>query len=124
MRKSIFTSVIILLSLSSATAQEVADSAAVAFNDSLFQSLPELMVTGNKPIVKVEGAKLVFDVNKLTKDKPVDNAFDALKNLPGVTPQDDDINLGGMQVALMVNGKLTSMSREQVLTLLKSMPAS
>ena len=124
MRKRIFTSVIILLSLSSATAQEVADSAAVAFNDSLFQSLPELMVTGNKPIVKVEGAKLVFDVNKLTKDKPVDNAFDALKHLPGVTPQDDDINLGGMQVALMVNGKLTSMSREQVITLLKSMPAS
>ena len=124
MRKRIFTSVIILLSLSSATAQEVADSAAVAFNDSLFQSLPELMVNGNKPIVKVEGAKLVFDVNKLTKDKPVDNAFDALKHLPGVTPQDDDINLGGMQVALMVNGKLTSMSREQVITLLKSMPAS
>ena len=92
MRKRIFTSVIILLSLSSATAQEVADSAAVAFNDSLFQSLPELMVTGNKPIVKVEGAKLVFDVNKLTKDKPVDNAFDALKHLPGVTPQDDSEN--------------------------------
>ena len=33
-------------------------------------------------------------------------------------------NLGGMSVALMINGKLTSMSREQVVTLLKSMPAS
>ena len=113
---------IISVSLS-AHAQEVTDSAAVAFNDSLFQSLPELMVTGNKPIVKVDGAKLVFDVNQLTKDKPVDNAFDALKHLPGVTPQGDDISLGGMSVALMINGKLTSMSREQMVTLLKSMPA-
>ena len=40
-----------------------------------------------------------------------------------MTPQGDDISLGGMSVALMINGKLTSMSREQVITLLKSMPA-
>ncbi|MDD5992651.1 MAG: signal protein, partial [Prevotellaceae bacterium] len=122
MRKTFITSIIMLLSFT-ANAQEATDSAAMAFNDSLFQTLPELMVTGNKPIVKVEGAKLVFDVNQLTKDKPVDNAFDALKHLPGVTPQGDDISLGGMSVALMINGKLTSMSREQVITLLKSMPA-
>ena len=123
MRKTIITSIIILLSLN-ANAQEVTDSTATAFNDSLFQTLPEVMVTGNKPVVKVDGAKLVFDVKQLVKDKPVDNAFDALKHLPGVTPQGDDINLGGMSVALMINGKLTSMSREQVVTLLKSMPAS
>ena len=66
MRKTFITSIIILLSFT-ANAQETTDSAAVAFNDSLFQTLPELMVTGNKPIVKVEGAKLVFDVNQLTK---------------------------------------------------------
>ena len=123
MKKTVITSIIILLSLS-ANAQEMTDSTATAFNDSLFQTLPEVMVTGNKPVVKVDGGKLVFDVKQLVKDKPVDNAFDALKHLPGVTPQGDDINLGGMSVALMINGKLTSMSREQVVTLLKSMPAS
>ena len=123
MKKAIITSIIMLMSLS-ANAQEVTDSTAIAFNDSLFQTLPELLVTGNKPVVKVDGAKLVFDVKQLIKDKPVDNAFDALKHLPGVTPQGDDISLGGMSVALMINGKLTSMSREQVVTLLKSMPAS
>ena len=119
----ILTSVFILLSLS-ANAQSVTDSTAIAFSDSVFQTLPEVMVTGNKPVVKVDGAKLVFDVKQLIKDKPVDNAFDALKHLPGVTPQGDDVNLGGMPVALMVNGKLTSMSREQMVVLLKSMPAS
>ena len=123
MRKTFITSIISLLSFT-ANAQEATDSAAVAFNDSLFQTLPEVMVTGNKPVVKVDGGKLVFDVKQLIKDKAVDNAFDALKHLPGVTPQGDDINLSGMSVALMVNGKLTSMSREQVVTLLKSMPAS
>ena len=123
MKKTVITSIIILLSLS-ANAQVTTDSTATAFNDSLFQTLPEVMVTGNKPVVKVDGGKLVFDVKQLVKDKPVDNAFDALKHLPGVTPQGDDINLGGMSVALMINGKLTSMSREQVVTLLKSMPAS
>ena len=120
MKKTVITSIIILLSLS-ANAQVTTDSTATAFNDSLFQTLPEVMVTGNKPVVKVDGGKLVFDVKQLVKDKPVDNAFDALKHLPGVTPQGDDINLGGMSVALMINGKLTSMSREQVVTLLKCM---
>ena len=123
MKKMILTSVFILLSLS-ANAQSVTDSTAIAFSDSVFQTLPEVMVTGNKPVVKVDGAKLVFDVNQLIKDKPVDNAFDALKHLPGVTPQGDDVTLGGMPVALMVNGKLTSLSREQMVVLLKSMPAS
>ncbi|MGN0282430.1 MAG: TonB-dependent receptor plug domain-containing protein, partial [Prevotella sp.] len=123
MRKTIITSFIILLPLC-ASAQEVKDSAAVAFSDSVFQTLPEVMVSGNKPVVKVDGAKLVFDVGQLIKDKPVDNAYDALKYLPGVTPQGDDINLSGMPVSLMVNGKLTSMTREQIVSLLKSMPAS
>ena len=114
MRKTFITSIIMLLSFT-ANAQEATDSVAVAFNDSLFQTLPELLVTGNKPVVKVEGAKLVFDVNQLTKNKPVDNAFDALKHLPGVTPQGDDINLGGMSVALMINGKLDYILRCMVL---------
>ena len=98
MRKTFITSIISLLSFT-ANAQEATDSAAVAFNDSLFQTLPEVMVTGNKPVVKVDGGKLVFDVKQLIKDKAVDNAFDALKHLPGVTPQGDDINLGGMSVS-------------------------
>ena len=67
MKKAIITSIIMLMSLS-ANAQEVTDSTAIAFNDSSFQTLPELLVTGNKPVVKVDGAKLVFDVKQLIKD--------------------------------------------------------
>lgn len=100
------------------------DSLAVSSADSLMQTLPEVMVTGSRPIVKADGGKLIFDVRQLIKDKPVDNAFDALKELPGVTPQNDDITLGGMPVSIILNGKLTSMTREQLTTLLKSTPAS
>ena len=104
--------------------QTAGGSAASAFNDSILHELPEVMITGEKPVVTVKGAKLVFDVRQLIKDKAVDNAFDALKQLPGVTPQGEDVNLGGMSVSLMLNGKLTSMTRSQLIALLKSTPAS
>lgn len=100
------------------------DSLRTAAADSLMQSLPEVMVKGSRPLVRNDGGKLVFDVQGLIKDKPVDNAFDALKQLPGVTPQNDDISLGGMHVAIILNGKLTTMTRQQLIALLKTTPAS
>lgn len=99
------------------------DSLKVASADSLMLSLPEVMVKGSHPLVRNDGGKLVFDVQGLIKDKPVDNAFDALKELPGVTPQNDDISLGGMPVAIILNGKLTTMTRQQLVALLKTTPA-
>ena len=123
MKKTLVTSVVVAFSLC-AKAQETADSAAVAFNDSLLATLPELMITGQKPVVKVDGAKLVFDVQSFIKDAPASNAFEALKLLPGVAPQEDDLSLGGTPVSLMVNGKLTSMTHKQMVALLKSMPAN
>ena len=100
------------------------DSLRTAAADSVMQSLPEVMVKGSRPLVRNDGGKLVFDVQGLIKDKPVDNAFDALKQLPGVTPQNDDISLGGMSVAIILNGKLTTMTRQQLIALLKTTPAS
>ena len=53
--------------------------------DSLYYSLPEAMVTGEKPIVKADKGKLIYDLPHIIKDLPVDNVFDAIKELPGVT---------------------------------------
>lgn len=92
--------------------------------DSLMQTLPDVMVKGERPLVKSDGGKLIFDMQRLIKGKPADNAFDALKELPGVVPQNDDVTLGGMPVSIILNGKLTSMSREQLITLLKTTPAA
>ena len=66
------------------TAQEPADSVKnVAYIDSLYRELPEVMITGERPVVKAEQGKLVYDVPRLVGSLPVDNAYDAVKNLPG-----------------------------------------
>ena len=40
--------------------------------DSLYQSLPEVMITGQRPIVKAEQGKLVYDLPRLIGNLPVD----------------------------------------------------
>ena len=54
-----------------------------AYIDSLYRELPEVMITGERPVVKAEQGKLVYDVPRLVSSLPVDNAYDAVKNLPG-----------------------------------------
>ena len=72
------------------TAQEPADSVKnVAYIDSLYRELPEVMITGERPVVKAEQGKLVYDVPRLVGSLPVDNAYDAVKNLPGVVSMND-----------------------------------
>ncbi|MBE6232831.1 MAG: signal protein, partial [Bacteroidales bacterium] len=92
--------------------------------DSLYYSLPEAMVTGDKPIVKADKGKLIYDLPHIIKDLPVDNVFDAIKELPGVTERDGSFSLAGRGVKVVIDGKVTNMSSEQLNTLLKSIPAS
>lgn len=92
--------------------------------DSLYYSLPEAMVTGENPIVKADKGKLIYDLPHIIKDLPVDNVFDAIKELPGVTEKDGSFTLAGRGVKVVIDGKVTNMSSEQLNTLLKSIPAS
>ncbi len=92
--------------------------------DSLYYSLPEAMVTGDKPIVKADKGKLIYDLPHIIKDLPVDNVFDAIKELPGVTERDGSFTLAGRGVKVVIDGKVTNMTSEQLNTLLKSIPAS
>lgn len=86
--------------------------------DSLYYSLPEAMVTGEKPIVKADKGKLIYDLPHIIKDLPVDNVFDAIKELPGVTEKDGSFTLAGRGVKVVIDGKVTNMSSEQLNTLL------
>ena len=92
--------------------------------DSLYYSLPEAMVTSEKPIVKADKGKLIYDLPHIIKDLPVDNVFDAIKELPGVTERDGSFTLAGRGVKVVIDGKVTNMSSEQLNTLLKSIPVS
>ena len=95
-----------------------------AYIDSIFKELPEVMITGERPIVKAEQGRLVYDLPRLVSDLPVDNAFDAVKNLPGVIDLDGSLMLGGQGVTVILNGKTSTLSTEQLNALLKSIPVS
>lgn len=96
----------------------------VSYIDSIYKELPEVMITGERPIVKAEQGKLVYDLPRLVKDLPVDNALDALKNLPGVVYMNDALTLGGQGVTVVINGKVSTMSSQQLNDLLKSISVS
>lgn len=95
-----------------------------AWLDSFYRTLPEVMITGERPVVKVEQGKLVYDLPRLINDLPVDNAYDAVKELPGVTEMNGALLLAGQSVTLILDGKVTTLSLEQLNALLKSIPAN
>ena len=67
----------------------------ILYVDSLFGQLPEVMVKGERPVVKAQQGKLVYDMPRLLEQLPVSNAYEALKELPGVIEQEGDLSLGG-----------------------------
>ncbi len=92
--------------------------------DSLMHTLPEVMVRGERPLVHAEPERLVFDLPHLIRDKGIATAYDALKELPGVTEQDQQLLLTGRPVTLIIDGKASTLSASQVAQLLKTLPAS
>ena len=95
--------------------QEPVDSIKnIGYMDSLFQELPEVMIIGERPIVKAEQGKLVYDVPRLVGNLPVDNAYDVVKNLPGIVNMNNSLMLGGQEVTVVINGKVTTLSAEQL----------
>ena len=91
--------------------------------DSLVLTLPEVMVTGERPVVRAKAGKLEYDLPRLIEGKPVDNIYDALKQLPGVVEMNGSLTLGARSVTVVLDGKVTNMSTEQLYALLRSMPA-
>jgi len=91
--------------------------------DSLYQALPEVMITGERPIVKATQGKLVYNLPRLIRNLPVDNAYDAVKELPSVIEMNGGLQLAGQGVTVILDGKVTTLSTEQLYTLLRSIPA-
>ncbi len=87
--------------------------------------LAGLTVTAQRPIVKAQEGKLVYDVPQLIQNKIATNAFEALKTIPNVTGGGDDIQLVGTdKYTILINGQPTSLSAAQLIQVLKSTPAS
>lgn len=90
--------------------------------DSIIHNLPEVMVSGERPMVKVKGSALVYDIKRITEKKPVDNAYDALKELPGVVEMNGQLTLGGQGATVILDGQVTNLTQEQLTQVLKSVP--
>ena len=86
-------------------------------------ALDAVVVEGEKPIVRVEEGRLAYDLEAVSKGKAVNNAYEALTQLPGVSEQDGGLMLAGAGgVTVILNGKPSTMSAEQLASLLRSTP--
>lgn len=118
--KKTFVSFLLLFVCLAVTAQTAADDSLRL--DSIVRTLPEVMVSGERPVVKVRGGALVYDINRLAGSATTDNAYDALKALPGVVETDGQLTLGGQSVTVIMDGQVTNLSQEQLAQVLKSVP--
>ena len=86
-------------------------------------TLGEVVVRGERPLVRIVDGKMTYNMQQLTQNKMASSAYEAILELPGVHEQQDVLNLAGANgVSIIINGKPTTMSNEQLITLLKSMP--
>ena len=92
------TAIAICLCLFALSAQ-AQDDVNYTYMDSLFQQLPEVLVRGERPVVKAERGKLVYDMPRMLRELPVNNAYEAIKELPGIINQNDNLTLGGSCLA-------------------------
>jgi hypothetical protein len=127
MKTLFFTLVLLLISIyaiAQETVQEQEQDSDSFVLDSIFAELPEVLVIGERPVVKAEEGKLVYDIGRLVDNMGIDNAYDAIKELPGIIEQNEQLTLAGSGVHVVINGKVSSLTSEQLINLLKSTPVS
>lgn len=115
--------VILFLSVQNLSAQVASDNDSIDINK-WYKDLPEVIVKAEKPIVKLEQGKMVYNMHNLLEKLPADNAYEALTRIPGVSDATGSISLLGNEVTLIINGQATTLTQEQLADRLKAMPAA
>jgi hypothetical protein len=83
--------------------------------------LKNVFVTGERPIMKYDHNKLVYDASALAKNKIVLNAYDILKTVPGVLEINNNLSLAGSVVNVIIDGQNSSLTLEQTEKMLKGL---
>jgi hypothetical protein len=87
-------------------------------------ALDEVVVKGERPVVKLTDGRITYDMPLLLSGKSVNNAYEAILQLPGVREQNGALALAGATgVTVIVNGQVASMPRENLMAALKMYPA-
>lgn len=85
----------------------------------------EVEVKGERPLVVLREGRLTYDMPVLTAGKPITTAFEALKEVPGILSNGDQLSLVGAKgLNILINGQVTGMTYEQLVMVLKSLPVS
>lgn len=80
-------------------------------------------IAAERPLVRIEPGGLSYDLEALSKDRAVNNAYEALTRLPGVSERNGRLELAGMgTVRVILDGKPSTMSAEQLAALLRATP--
>ena len=88
-------------------------------------ALGEVVVSAERPLVKVENGTLNYDLEALAEKTTAGNAYEAITRLPGVLEQGGSLSLiGAGSATVILNGRPSSMTSEQLASLLKSTPVS
>ncbi|MBO4723123.1 MAG: TonB-dependent receptor family protein [Muribaculaceae bacterium] len=85
--------------------------------------LGEVTVKGERIFLKTENGHLIYNMPMLLQVMPADNAYDAITRIPGVAEFNGNITFSGQSLTLIINGKATTLTAEQVAERLKQMPA-
>lgn len=90
--------------------------------EDIVKVLDEVVIVSECPMVKVEGGVLVYSNHSLQKiGRSVASAYDMLSKLPGVSIEKGMVSLIGMpSTTLVINGRKTLMSYDQIVTKLKA----
>lgn len=124
MHRVLFMGIFVALTITANAQDDIPkDSLTMEWN-SMFRNLPEVMIKGSRPIVKVERGLLLYNMPLLLKQLPADNAYEALTRIPGVSDATGNISFLGNEVTLIVNGQATTLTQEQLTERLKAMPAT
>jgi hypothetical protein len=86
--------------------------------------LDEIVVRGERPVVRVIDGRMTFDMPLLLSGTTVSNAYESILRLPGVREQNGRLVLAGANsVTVIINGRATSMPVENLMAALKMYPA-
>lgn len=87
--------------------------------------LQAVEVKSTRQIVTLQDNKLRYDAQAVREKKIVVSAFDLIKELPSVFSNDDEnlIVVGTQGTALLINGRVSTMSYDNLINYLKTLPA-
>ena len=87
--------------------------------------LKEVVIKGERPLIQVVNGVITYDVERLVENKIVNNAYESLLQLPGVLEQNNQLTLiGANGLTVILNGKPSTMTQEQLTQFLKNMPVT